>query len=220
MGRGGAEPVAGRPLVRSSQEREADEEIEMRLPILLACLTVLLPTLAQAQRRPRRPARQHRVVRTDTAPRAHREVVRAREHMARTAVHVRRGGRAGTLVDSARDLLGRADRALAAGRLRQARDLSYRAQRLLTRADEAARRAQGRDAQVRGQLDELDLRIARAAAVAAAGARPRAAEMVRLARDNRAAAVAAFRRGDRRSARRHLRAGSRAALEVVERWGR
>ena len=137
----------------------------MRLPILLACLTVLLPTLAQAQRRPRRPARQHRVVRTDTAPRAHREVVRAREHMARTAVHVRRGGRAGTLVDSARDLLGRADRALAAGRLRQARDLSYRAQRLLTRADEAARRAQGRDAQVRGQLDELDLRIARAAAV-------------------------------------------------------
>ena len=184
----------------------------MRSSLILASFSLLLllpPEVAEAQRRPRRTVRHHRVVRPDGAAQARREVKRARAEAARTVV--RRGGRAAALVDSARHLIARADRALRVDQPKRARDLAYRAQRLLTRAQDADRRARGRDAQVSGQLDELDRHIARARRVARHGAPPRAAKLVRLARGP-ALGEAPPASGQPRRARGHRARGALTAL--------
>jgi len=198
----------------------------MRLPIRIALalglLTSSLPVFAQAQGR--RPVRAGRAatVRVDPDAAARREVERASTRAARARATVSRTHDRGAhdMLRRADDLVSRARRSLARGRARQARDQAYSAQRLLSRAEDAGRRSHGSGAQVQTQLGQLERRISMATRAARHTKSPRARQLLRTARDNRREAASALRAGDNRTARRYLRAGNRAALEVVERWGR
>ena len=122
------------------------------------------------------------------------------------------------LLGRARQLLRKADKALTNRNTDRSRELAYRAQRLLTRAEEDLRRYRGKDADVRLALQELDARIqqARRALHRADPELPAGRRLVQTALRNRKQAANALGAGDRRTARRHLRAGTRAALRALE----
>jgi len=149
---------------------------------------------------------------------ARRELNRAQSRLARSEARAREttSATANQLLDRARDLVESGRRSLDAQQGAKAREMALKAQRILSRAEDALREATAKASGDRSMLQELDRRIRQATAAVSRSSSRESRRLLDQARSNQRRALESLRKGDSVAAQRYLHAGQRAALKALD----